>query len=504
MSAPTTSTPEVVQTVDLVEWKSRQGWLALTATIMASGLAFLDSSVVGVALPHIESDLGGGFATLQWVMNGYLLTLGALVLVGGALGDLIGKRRMFLAGVVGFGITSILCGLAPTSGALVGARMLQGAAAALMIPTSLAILNTIFRGPNRSRAIGAWSGLSGLFTAIGPFIGGIAVQTGSSGWRWIFLINIPLVIGAVFFARAAIPPLVGSRTAASLRSQVDFAGGVLAVVGLLLVVGPLIEVHRLGGALTAGLVGLGLVVLVAFGLVENRRAKTLSPPPLIRLSLFRIRTFRIANLLTFVVYGSLGAAFFLVTVSLQVGMGYSAIAAGAAGIPVTIMMAGLSAKMGGVLQKVGARPLLTIGPALMAVGMTLLAIMRPGESYWVGVFPGYTIFGLGLACVVAPVTATALTDVSSDQSGAAAGVNNALARIASLAMITVLPVIAGMATSQADTLVSGVAFLDQFRVAMLIAAGTCLAGAVVAAVGFRSGDGRTLLMPDSIDLTADA
>lgn len=471
-------------------WKSRAGRFALTATILGSGLAFLDGSVVGVALPHIEEDLGGGLATLQWVFDGYLLTLGALVLVGGALGDLLGKRRVFIAGAVGFGLASLLCGLAPTANTLIGARMLQGIAAALMVPTSLAVLNTVFAGPDRGRAIGAWSGLAGIFTAVGPLIGGLLVESTPHGWRWIFLLNLPLVIGAVVFARLGIPDLAGSRTKDPIWSQVDVLGGLLAVTGLALIVGPLIESQQLPGIVTTGLVAAGFAVLVVFGFVERRRESTGHPPPMIRLSLFRLRTFTVANAVTFVVYGSLGATFFLVTIALQLGLGYSAIAAGCAGIPVTIMLASLSAKVGGLVSRVGARPLLTLGPLVMAIGTVLLAMITPGDSYWVAVFPGYLLFGLGLALVVAPVTATALVDVGPDQSGAASGTNNALARIASLIAITVLPLIGGMATTQESSLVTGSAFLSGYRVAMLAAATLCVVGALLALTAFRPTDGR--------------
>lgn len=482
-------------TTETLAWKSRRGRLALAATILGSGVAFLDGSVVSVALPRIEADLGGGLATLQWVFDGYLLTLGALVLVGGALGDLLGKRRVFIVGTVGFGLASLLCGLAPTANTLIAARMLQGVAAALLVPTSLAILNTVFAGEDRGRAIGAWSGLSGLFTAVGPFLGGVLVESSPSGWRWVFLINVPLVIGAVWLAKVGIPQLAGSRTSAPIWSQVDVLGGVLAVVGLGLIVGPLIEVQRLGAFLTTGLVVLGSVVLVLFGLVERRRAITRTPPPMVQLSLFRLRTFSVANMLTFVVYGALGGAFFLVTVALQVGMGYSAIAAGAAGIPVTILLALFSSRVGALLPKVGARPLLTFGPLCMSVGIAWLAVMRPGQSYWLGVFPGFVLFAIGLVFVVAPVTATALADVGPALSGAASGVNNAVARIASLVAIILLPLAGGMASSEATSLTSGVAFLDGYRTAMLVAAATCAIGGVVAAVGFKRADGRVSVEP---------
>ncbi len=351
----------------ILTWGTRRARLVLSATILGSGLAFLDGSVVSVASPRIEADLGGGLPTVQWVSNGYLLTLGALVLVGGALGDLLGKRRVFIVGVAAFGAASVLCGLAPTAELLIIARMIQGAAAALMVPTSLAILNASFAGTDRAKAIGAWSGLAGVFTAVGPFVGGLLVDTGTAGWRWVFLLNIPLVIGAIVLARTAVPELPGTRTSAPLLQQVDILGGLLAVVGLGLVVGPLIEIERIGVIPTLALVASGLALLALFAFVEKRRGQTRRPPPMVSLSLFRLRTFAVANIVTMVVYGSLGVAFFLVTIALQQGLGYSAAAAGAAGIPVTVVLALFSSRAGGLLGKIGARPMLTVGPLIMAV-----------------------------------------------------------------------------------------------------------------------------------------
>ncbi len=475
-------------TNETVRWKSRQGRFALIATILGSGLAFLDGSVVSVALPRIEADLGGGFSTLQWVLNGYLLTLGALVLVGGSLGDLLGKRRVFIWGTAAFGISSLLCGLAPTATALIGARMLQGAAAALMIPTSLAILNAVFDGEERGRAIGAWSGLAGVFTAVGPFIGGLLVETGEYGWRWIFLLNLPLVVGAIVFARIGVPQLPGRRASGPLLAQIDIVGAVLATVGLGLIVTPLIEVQRLGPVLTVALVTVGVAMMVTFCWIELRRERTQRPPPMINLSMFRMRTFTVANVVTFAVYGALGGAFFLVTVALQVGLGYSPVAAGLSGIPVTIMLALLSSKVGSLVPKIGARPLLSVGPIIMAVGMIILGTVQPGQSYWTSVFLGYVVFAAGLVLVVAPVTTTALADVGADQSGMASGINNALARIAGLLAVTLLPLVGGLSASQASGLTSGEAFLSGYRAAMYFAAAACVVGGLVALVGFKSSD----------------
>ncbi len=471
-------------------WGSRRARLTLTATILGSGLAFLDSSVVAVASPRIEADLGGGLPTLQWVTNGYLLTLGALVLVGGALGDLLGKRRIFLVGVAAFGAASALCGLAPTAEILIIARMIQGVAAALMVPTSLALLNSTFSGRDRARAIGAWSGLAGVFTAVGPFIGGLLVDTSPAGWRWVFLINLPIVVAAIVIARTAVPSIPGTRTSQPILSQVDIIGGMLAVLGLGLLLGPLIEVERLSPIAIAIMMCGGLALLIALGFVERHRGRTRKPPPMINLQLFTLRTFSVANIVTLVVYGSLSVAFFLITIALQQGIGYSAVAAGAAGVPVTIVLAAFSSKAGGLLAKIGARPMLTIGPIIMAAGMVILGSIRPGQSYWLSVFPGFVVFAIGLVLVVAPVTATALSDVGPNESGAASGINNAVARIAGLIAIILIPLAGGLAASQADSLGTGEALLSGYRTSMYIAAGVCLFGGLLALVTFRRDDGK--------------
>lgn len=484
------TTADSSATSDALTWGSRRAKLTLTACILGSGLAFLDSSVVAVASPRIEADLGGGLPTLQWVTNGYLLTLGALVLVGGALGDLLGKKRIFIIGIIAFGISSAMCGLAPSAELLVLARMIQGVAAALMVPTSLAILNSTFTSGDRAKAIGAWSGLAGVFTAIGPFIGGLLVDTSPSGWRWVFLINIPLVVGAVVIARIAVPSHPGTRTSAPIMSQVDILGGVLAVLGLGLLLGPLIEIERLSAWGVAALMSCGAALLVTLGFVERHRAVTRKPPPMINLDLFTLRTFSVANIVTVVVYGSLSVAFFLVTIALQQGIGYSAVAAGAAGVPVTIVLAAFSSKAGGLLGKIGARPMLTIGPMIMAVGMVLLASIQPGQSYWMLVFPGFVVFAIGLVFVVAPVTATALSDVGPAESGTASGINNAVARIGGLVAIILIPLAGGLAASQADALGTGEEILAGYRTSMLIAAGVCVVGALLSLIAFRSEDGR--------------
>jgi EmrB/QacA subfamily drug resistance transporter len=470
-----------------LRYGTAQARVVLAATILASGVAFLDGTLVNVALPRIEEDLGGGLATLQWVLDGYLLTLGALVLIGGALGDLLGRRRVFGWGIGAFAATSVLCGLAPTAGALIAARTAQGAAAALMVPASLAILSSVFDGADRGRAIGLWSGWSGVTTAFGPFVGGAMVDAASWGWRAVFLINVPICAVAFWLTRRGVPELAPGRTAAPLAEQLDVLGGVLAVLGLGLLVGALIETRRIGPQWTAAGVAAGAAVLVAFLAVERRRERTGAPPPMMPPSFFRIVTFSVANLQTFVVYGALGALLFLFTVALQIGLGWSALAAGAAGVPITVVLVLFSSRVGALVPKVGARPLLTAGPLIMAAGIVLLSRIGPGDGYLFDVLPGVLLFAAGLVLVVAPITTTALGDIPQASSGVGSGVNNAVARIAGLLAVAAIPLLAGLSGLQAD---SGADVFPGFARAGLICAGLCVLGAVIGLVGYPASAGK--------------
>ena len=454
-----------------VQYRSRHGRIVLAAAITASGIAFLDGTVVNVALPRIGADLGGGFATLEWVLDAYLLTLGALVLVGGALGDLFGRRRVFEAGIVGFGVASLGCSAAPTATVLVLARGVQGVAAALLVPGSLSLLSSVFSGADRGRAIGAWSGLTGVFTALGPFAGGFLVESSRHGWRLVFLINVPLVVVALVLSRAGMPSIPGNRGAARL----DLAGAALAAAGLGLVVYPLIEWSRLPHPVAASLLAVGAVLLAAFGLVERS-----VDAPMLPLSLFRIRAFSVANVLTFVVYAALGGSFFLLVVTLQESLGYSAVASGAAGLPITLALLLLSARVGGLIPVVGPRLLLTGGGLVTAAGLLLLGTIHPGSTYLTGILPGVVVFALGLSLVVAPVTTTVLGDVAPEHSGVASGTNNAVARVGSLIAVAVLPLASGLTSLGA---MDPVALAAGFHRAMVISAGLCAAGGLVALVG---------------------
>ena len=438
-------------------------FLILTATL-GSGIAFLDGSVVTVALPTIGRELGGGIAVLQWVVDGYLLTLSALLLLGGALGDRYGRRRLFVIGLVVFTLASLACGLAPTGGALIGARLVQGIGGALLVPGSLALIDASIRRADRGKAIGVWAGLSGVTSALGPFVGGWLVSAVS--WRWIFLINVPLAAVALV---VALRHVAESRDPAA-TGRPDLAGAACVTLGLSGVVYALIEGPSRGW--TPGTVGalvVGIVGLVAFPLVERRRPAALLPP-----ALFRSLQFSGANLTTFAVYAALTGGQFLLTLQLQQNMGYSALAAGLATLPMTVIMLVLSPVIGGFAQRVGPRLPMTIGPFVVAGGLALLTRAVPGSSYPAGVLPGVLVFGLGLAVTVAPLTATVLAAVDEQHVGTASGVNNAVARTAGLLAVALLPPVAGLSGGGAGALGAG------FARGMLVAAGLCVAGGVVA------------------------
>ncbi len=452
---------------DGLRYGSGRGWLVLAASVVGSGIAFLDSTVVNVALPAIGRSFDTGFSEFQWVINAYLITLGALVLLGGSLGDLLGKRRMFVAGLGWFALASIGCGLAPTIEALFVARALQGLGAALLIPSSLAIVQQAFRPRDRGRAIGLWSGLAGLATVVGPFLGGFLVDTLS--WRWVFFVNPPL---------AAIAGLLAVRHVPDLRpggaSRPDWAGGALATAGLAAIVFALIQgpVWGWGSAavLAAGAGGVG--ALAGFILVEARVSD-----PMLPLAAFRNRQFTAANLATLPVYGALGGTFFLLTIQLQNNLGYSALEAGAATIPVSAVLLAGSAQAGRLYNTIGPRLPMTAGPLVAGVGVAWLAGVEPGAGYWTGVLPPLAAFGAGMTLTVAPLTATAMGALDDHRAGLASGVNNAMSRIAQLLAVPLLPLAAGI--SRVDE-VMGMRFSDGFSRAMLVA------GAVLAAGGALS------------------
>ncbi|GIG40861.1 DHA2 family efflux MFS transporter permease subunit [Cellulomonas phragmiteti] len=450
-----------------VGYRSAAGRWVLLATVLGSALAFIDATVVTIALPRIAEDLGATTADLQWTVNGYALTLAAFLLLGGALGDRFGRRRVFLVGVVWFALASVGCALAPDVGTLVAARVLQGVGGALLTPGSLAILQSTFVGEDRGRAIGAWSGLGGIAGAAAPFLGGWIVQV--ADWRWVFGINVPLAALVVAVALRHVPESADPGA----QTRVDVAGTVLGALGLAgLTYGftvwtaPGAARSVVGGALLAG-----VVALVAFVRVEARARAPLVPP-----HLFRWRPFAGVNLATFLVYAALSGVGFFLVVTLQVVSGYSPLAAGLAPLPTTLLLLALSPRAGALGVRIGPRVPMTVGPLVVAVGTALLAGVGPDAPYVTHVLPGVTLQGLGLVLTVAPLTTTALAAAPDRLAGVASGVNNAVARIGSLLAVAVLPLVAGVGASLTDP----ARLAPAHRTAMLVCAGLLTAGAAVA------------------------
>jgi EmrB/QacA subfamily drug resistance transporter len=449
-----------------LELRSHRGRTTLAATIVGSGMVFLDSTVVNVALPAIRRDLETDLAGLQWVVTGYLLTLGALLLLGGALGDLRGRRRIFLIGLGVFTASSIMCAAAPTLAVLIAARVLQGVGGAMLVPQSLAIVTAAFRREDRGAAIGAWSGLSGLSTAIGPFIGGSLVDAFS--WRWAFLLNVPLAAASWVLARA-----VPETRDADASPHLDVPGALTVTLGLAGLVYALIEgpTRGFGSATVVAAGAAGVALLVAFIEIERRSAS-----PMVPLLLFRSKRFTGANLTTFTVYAALGSGFFFVSLQLQTVLGYSALEAGAAGLPVTVLLATLSTRMGRLAQRIGPRLPMTVGPMVAAGGFLLLSRVNDGSDYWTGVFPGMVVFGVGLAITVAPLVGAVLMSVDERYTGTASGINNAVSRVAQLLAIALLPFAAGLAGVEVGT----EAFADGYERAALMTSALLAVGGATA------------------------
>jgi EmrB/QacA subfamily drug resistance transporter len=462
------------QAAEPVRYGTASGRWVLLATILGSGLAGVDATVVNIALPSIGQDFGVGFGTLQWTITAYTLTLASLILLGGALGDEYGRRRVFVIGVVWFALASLLCGLAPSAGLLVAARALQGVGAALLTPGSLAMIQASFAPQDRARAIGAWSGLGGVATAIGPFLGGWLILVAS--WRWVFLINLPLAVVVVVVSQRHVPETRDPTSA----GRIDLLGAVLAVLGLAGVTYAIIELPARGAGspavVTAAVVG--VLAMVAFVVAEARL-----PHPMLPLAIFRSRQFSAANAVTLLVYGAFGGIFFLLAVQLQVVSGFSPIGAGIALLPITIVMLLLSARAGQLAQRIGPRLPMTLGPLVCALGVLMMLRIGIDANYLTDVLPAVTVFALGLSLLVAPLTATVLAAVDARHAGIASGVNNAVARAAGLVAVAALPVLAGIT---GDDYQSPTAFDDGFRIALLIAAGLLVAGAALSLATIRN------------------
>ncbi len=441
----------------------------LAAVVLGAGIAFLDSTVVNVALPTIGRDLDASFAQLQWIVTGYTLTLASFILVGGSMADRLGRRRVYRWGILGFAATSLLCAVAPTADLLILARALQGVAGALLTPGSLAIIQASFHPDDRGRAIGTWAGLTGLTPALGPLLGGWLTQV---DWRLVFLINLPIAAAAAWLTTRHVPESRDPQAAGRL----DWVGAALAIICL-------------GGA-TYALIGLGadpqaatavaaawavplagaLGILGAAGFLWwERRA----PNPMVPLSLFANRTFSVTNALTLVVYAALGAFLFFVVLQLQTTLGYSPLASGLATLPITVLLLLFSARAGDLAGRVGPRIPLTVGPLVAAAGTTWLAFLDAGAPYVSGVLPGVLLFGTGLVLLVAPLTTTVLAAAPDRLAGTASGVNNAVSRGGGLLAVAAIPTAVGLA---AQDYADPAALTSGYQSAMLVCAGLLVLG----------------------------
>lgn len=447
------------------------GRWVLLATISGSGLAMLDVTIVNVALARLGRDLGAGFSDLQWVLNAYTLTLAALILLGGVLGDRFGRRRVFVTGVVWFALASLLGGIAPTVELLIGARALQGIGGALLTPGSLAIISASFAAGDRARAIGAWSGLTGLAGAVGPFLGGWLVTL---DWRAVFFVNLPV---AAFIATVTLRHVPETRDA-ERPPGLDIPGTVLATGGLGALTYALITAGEGGiGAAEVLIGGVGCAALVAFVLVQRR-----SPHPLVRLELFASRRFSVANGVTLLVYSALGVFFFLLVLQLQTVSGFSPLVAGTAMLPVTALMLLLSSRAGALSERIGPRVPMTVGPLVAATGFLLTLRIGEQASYLLDVLPATVVLGLGLSLTVAPLTATVLGAAEQRYAGVASGVNNAIARSAQLLAVAVIPVAAGIS---GDDYTQPAAFDAGFDIAMTVSAVLLALGATLSMLLLR-------------------
>lgn len=438
------------------------GTAIIATTVLGSGMALLDGTVVNVALRTIGEDLDASLAQLQWITNGYLLSLASLILLGGSLGDRFGRRRIFVIGTIWFAVASLLCGVAPSAEVLIAARILQGIGGALLTPGSLAMIQGAFVRDDRAPAIGAWAGLSSVAAALGPFLGGALIEYVS--WRWIFLINLPLAALTVLIAVRWVPETRDPNAS----SRFDAGGAVSAALCLGGATYALIE---WGGTLAWIAAGASLAAAGWFLLIEARVAE-----PMLPLGVFADRTFSSANVMTLLVYGALGAVSFFVTIQLQTVSGYGALAAGAAFVPMTVLMLGLSSRAGRLGTRIGPRIPMTVGPLIMAIGTVMFLRIGSDVSYLLDVFPAVVVFGAGLVLMVAPLTATVLAAAPDELAGIASGVNNAVARTGSLLAVAALPAVAGLAGDEyADPLV----FDKGFGTAMIVCAVLLALGGVV-------------------------
>jgi EmrB/QacA subfamily drug resistance transporter len=456
-----------------VRYSSTAGRWVIAATVLGSGVAFLDSTVVNVALPTISRDLHTGLSDLQWITDAYLLTLGALIILGGSLGDRFGRRRVFVLGLVSFTVASVICGAAPDTLVLIVARALQGIGGALLVPGSLAIISATFVADDRARAVGLWSGLSGVSVVVGPFIGGWLID--SISWRAIFFINVPLAAVAIMIALRHVPETRDDTAV----GRPDYLGATVVSLGLAGVVYALIDGPTNGwspATVVAGLVG--ALLLFGFPFLELR-----VHTPMVPLRLFASQQFSGANLTTFAVYAALSVTTFLLVLHLQQDLHYSALAAGTAFLPAGLLLIAFSSRAGALAQRIGPQVPMTAGPIIAALGLLLLAGLRPGNSYLTAVLPGVVVFGAGLTLIVAPLTAAVMAAVDIHHFGVGSAINNATSRIGGLLAVAVVPGLAGL--TGASTHLAGVSLNDGFTASMRIGAGMLVAGGLIALLTIR-------------------
>ena len=454
---------------------SRRQRLTLLAAIFGSALATIDGSIVNVALPAIEEDLGGGLSGQQWVANAYLLALASLILIGGSLGDIYGERRVFAIGITAFGVVSIACALAPTIEVLIAARALQGAAAALMVPSSLAIIVAAFAPSERGAAIGSWTAWGGIAAIVGPLAGGVIVD--QTSWRWIFALNVPLVIATLILVLAAVPV-----TARATGRQVDFIGAALCAAGLSGIVFALIEQPHFGWGSPVIFLPLsaGVVALAVFLRYERRIAE-----PMLELELFSRRNFAVGNAETFAMYAGLAILFFFLTIFLQQVAGYTALESGLTVLPVTLVVFALSRRFGGLADRLGPRVFMGGGPLVASVGILLLLRTGLDTDFVTDLLPALLVFALGLALTVAPLVATVLADADESDAGIASAINNAVARVAGLVGVSVVGVVVAQSLV-GDTFAANTESVRAFHEAVVICAVLVATGGVLGAIGITN------------------
>ena len=453
---------------------TRSQRFTLVAAILGSGVAAIDGTIVNVALPAIQADLGGGLQGQQWISNAYLLTLGSLILIGGSLGDIYGRRRVFAIGIGAFGVLSLACAAAPTDETLIVARALQGVAGALLTPSSLAIIAAAFPERERGAAIGSWTAWSGIAVIVGPLVGGAIVD--QTSWRWIFAINVPLVLVTLVLVRAAVPD------APTIPRRVDVLGVCLCALGLAGIVFGLIEQPRFGWAspeITVSLLG-GAAVFASFVVYERRASH-----PMLRLDLFERRNFAIANLQTLTIYAGLSVLFFFLFIFLQQVAGYSAVRAGLTTIPATLTIFVLSRRIGALADRYGPRTFLSAGPLLAAAGMLLLLRVGADASFLYDLLPALVLFAVGLSVTVAPLTATVLADADESDAGIASAINNAIARVAGLIGISAIGALVA-SKLPGGTFGSNQQSVDAFHEVIVVSAALVAAGGILAGFGIEN------------------